>query len=228
LPRPKRIEENAMQAELTLHYHPLSSFCWKALIALYEHGAAFTPRLVDLQQAQERAALCALWPMGKFPVLSDAARGRHVAESSIIIEYLDQHHRGAAALIPAGAEVALAARRLDRVFDLYVHLPMQKVVGDRLRAAAARDPQGVAEARATMRTAYGLLERELNGHAWALGESFTLADCAAAPALWYGNRVNPIGAEHPRLAAYLERLQQRPSFARVLREAQPYLAMFPA
>jgi glutathione S-transferase len=216
-----------MAMSLSLHYHPLSSFCWKALVALYETGAPFRPLLVDLQNPAEREALCRIWPMGKFPVLSDAARGRDVAESSIIIEYLDRHHPGARPLIPAGAEAALAARRLDRILDLYVHLPMQKVVGDRLRAADARDPQGVAEARATLRTAYGLLERELDGKAWALGEDFTLADCAAAPALWYGNRVAPL-AEHPRLAAYLARLEQRPSFARVLREAQPYLHMFPA
>lgn len=216
-----------MQAGLILHYHPLSSFCWKTLIALYEHGVAFTPKLVDLQQPQERAALCAIWSFGKFPVLEDRARGIAVAESSIINEYLDLRHRGAAPLLPADAEAALAVRRLDRILDLYVHLPMQKVVGDRLRPAGSKDPQGVAEARATMRTAYGLLERELGG-AWALGESFTMADCAAAPALWYGNKVNPFGAEHPRLTAYLARLEQRPSFARVLREAQPYLAMFPA
>jgi len=137
---------------LTLLFHPLSSFCHKVLIALYENDTPFTPQIVNLQDEGERAALCKLWPMGKFPVLVDAARDWNVSESSIIIEYLDLHFPGKTKFIPADADLARQMRFRDRVFDLYVHLPMQKIVGDRLRPADSKDPYGVAEARTTMTT----------------------------------------------------------------------------
>jgi len=216
-----------MKTDLILHYHPLSSFCQKALIALYEHGVSFQPKLVDLRNPEERAALCALWPIGKFPVLEDRGRGAVVAESSIVIEYLDQHYRGAAPLIPAEPAQALRVRHFDRVFDLYVHLPMQKIVGDRLRPEGARDPHGVDEARRTLDTAYGLIDRELARHAWVLGEHYSLADCSASPALGYADMAHPIGKDYPHTRRYLERLRQRPSYARALREAEPYLHMVP-
>ena len=214
-------------SQLVLHYHPLSSFCQKALIALYEHGVAFEPKLVRLENPQERAALCALWPFGKFPLLEDRTRGAVVPESSILIEYLDRHYAGAAPLIPADPEQALRARHFDRVFDLYVHLPMQKIVGDRIRPEGSRDPYGVEEAKATLRTAYGVIEREMARGGWLLGEAYSLADCSASPALGYADMVYPIGAEYPQLRRYLERLRQRPSYARALREAEPYLHLVP-
>ncbi|WP_029077563.1 glutathione S-transferase family protein [Bradyrhizobium sp. th.b2] len=212
---------------LTLHYHPLSSFCWKALVALYENGALFTPNLVNLGDAAQRAALLALWPIGRFPVLRDETRGETVPESSIVIEYLDRHYPGAVALIPEDQELALQTRLRDRFLDLYVHLPMQRIVGDRLRPADTKDPHGVAEARAQLRTSYAILEQQLAHGGWMMGERFSLADCAAAPALFYGNKVEPFGDGHPHLAGYLARLQARPSFARVLGEAEPYFGMFP-
>ncbi|MCC8941791.1 glutathione S-transferase family protein [Bradyrhizobium sp. Arg68] len=212
---------------LTLRYHPLSSFCWKALIALHENGTAFTPNLVNLGDPAQRAALLALWPIGRFPVLEDAARGETVPESSIVIEYLDRHYPGAKRLIPEDPALALQTRQRDRVIDLYIHLPMQKVVLDRLRPADRRDPLGVAEARAQIRTTYALLEREIADGGWMMGERFTLADCSAAPALFYGDMNEPFGDGHPRLAAYLERLKARPSFARVLEAAEPYCGMLP-
>lgn len=213
---------------LTMYYHPLSSFCHKVLIALYESDVPFTPQLVDLGDAAQRASFRRLWPIGKFPVLRDEGRGVTVAESTIIIEYLQHHCPGTPGLIPGGAELTLATRRLDRLFDLYVHLPMQKVVGDRLRPEDGHDPHGVEEARKTMRTALDLLEAELDGRTWANGREFSLADCAAAPALFYASKVMPLADQTPRLAAYLDRLMQRPSYARVLAEAQPYFHMFPA
>ncbi|QIG95207.1 glutathione S-transferase family protein [Bradyrhizobium sp. 6(2017)] len=212
---------------LTLHYHPLSSFCWKALVALYENGAPFTPNLVNLGDAAQRAALLALWPIGRFPVLRDETRGETVPESSIVIEYLDRHYPGAVALIPEDQELALQTRLRDRFLDLYVHLPMQRIVGDRLRPADTKDPHGVAEARAQLRTSYAILEQQLAHGGWMMGERFSLADCAAAPALFYGNKVEPFGDGHPHLAGYLARLQARPSFACVLGEAEPYFGMFP-
>jgi glutathione S-transferase len=212
---------------LTLYYHPLSSFCWKALIALYENGTSFTPQLVDLSNQTERAALLKIWPIGKFPVLRDSAKDRIVPESTIIIEYLDTHYPSATRLLPEDADAARQTRLRDRFYDLYVHLPMQKIIGDRMRPADARDPFGVEEAKARITSCYGMIDKEVAQRTWAMGETFSLADCAAAPALFYGNMAVPLGAEHNNVAAYLERLQARPSFARVLKEAEPYFHMVP-
>jgi glutathione S-transferase len=211
---------------LTLYYHPLSSFCWKALIALYENETPFTPQMVDLGNEAERAALLKLWPIGKFPVLKDAAKDRIIPESSIIIEYLDNEYPGRTRFIPADAKAALQTRLRDRFYDLYVHLPMQKVVGDRLRPADAKDPHGVEEAKARIVSCYGMIDKELASKTWAMGEAFGIADCAAAPALFYANKVLPFGA-HKNVAAYLDRLTARPCFARVIGEAEPYFRMFP-
>jgi glutathione S-transferase len=212
---------------LTLHYHPLASFCWKALIALYENDIPFTPSMVDLANAAERAALLKLWPIGKFPVLRDDARDQTVAESSIIIEYLDRHYPGPTRLVPASDELALQTRLYDRFYDLYVHLPMQKIIGDRLRPEDRKDPFGVEEARAQLRTSYGVIETQMAAGSWAIGDLFTLADCAALPALFYGNMVEPFANGQNKLIAYFERLKARPSVARVMKEAEPYFAMVP-
>jgi glutathione S-transferase len=212
---------------LTLHYHPLSSFCWKVLVALYENGTPFTANSVNLGDEAERAALLKLWPVGKFPVLRDDATDRTIPETSIIIEYLDQHYPGSTRFIPSDQKLALQTRLRDRFYDLYVHLPMQKIVGDRLRPKENRDPHGVEEARARLQSCYGMIDKEVAARTWAMGEAFTLADCAASPALFYANKVQPFGSAHPNVAAYLDRLQARPSFARVIREAEPYFSMFP-
>jgi glutathione S-transferase len=212
---------------LTLYYHPLSSFCWKTLIALYENDTPFTAQSVDLGNDSERNALLKIWPIGKFPVLRDSAKERIVPESSIIIEYLDTEYPGRIRFIAAEPKLALQTRLRDRFYDLYVHLPMQKVVGDRLRPADARDAHGVEEAKARIVSCYGMLDKEMTSRSWAMGEAFSLADCAAAPALFYGNKVAPFGGAHKNLSAYFERLKARPSFARVLQEAEPYFKMFP-
>ena len=211
---------------LTLHAHPLSSYCWKALIALYENDTPFELREIDFGSEASAGAFRALWPLARMPVLVDG--DRTLVESSIVIEYLALHHRGPARLIPADPDAALEVRRLDRVFDNYVMTPMQKIVGDRLRPEDWRDPHGVEEARRLLDTSYAWLERELAGRTWAAGEDFSLADCAAAPSLHYADKVHPLGGGFPVVAAYLERLEARPSFARVLREAEPYAHMFPA
>lgn len=210
---------------LTLFYHPLASYCWKVLVALYETGTPFVAKLVDLGNPAERAALTALWPIGKFPVLQDPARDRTVAESTTIIEYLAQYYPGAMTLIPAELDAAREVRHRDRLFDLYVHNNMQKIVGDRLRPADQHDPTGVADARAQLELAYGMVDRLVDRA--GLGDGFTLADCAACPALFYANKVAPIGQAHAATRAYLEQLVARPSFARVLAEAEPYFRMFP-
>jgi glutathione S-transferase len=210
---------------LILHEHPLSSYCWKAKVALYETGVAFETRLVELYDEASRAAHFARWPLGKMPVLEDPARGRFVAETSVIVEYLQAYHAPEAGLIPADVEAALRVRLLDRVFDNYVMEPMSRVVAENFRGGD--DPVGVAQADATLAKAYGWLEQELAGRAWAAGEAFTLADCAAAPSLYYADKVAPFRASHPTLGAYLGRLEARPSFARTLEQAQPVWHMFP-
>jgi len=212
---------------LTLHFHPLSSFCHKVLIALYENDTPFTPQIVDLGDVAQREAFQKLWPVGKFPVLHDAARRETVAESSIIIEYLDWHYPGRTRFIPADGDAALATRMNDRFFDLHIHLHMQKIVGDRLRPAGAKDPHGVEDARTRMATALGLAEQDMARCIWAIGDTFTMADCAAAPALFYADKVVPFAGLYPNLIAYLDRLKQRRSYARTLTEAEPYFRFFP-
>jgi glutathione S-transferase len=160
-------------------------------------------------------------------VLRDDARGRTVPESTILLEYVDRLSAGPRRLIPPDPERALECRLRDRLFDTYVHLPLQKIVGDRLRPAEARDPTGVDQARAQLETAYALADEQVHDGPWAMGAEFTLADCAAMPALYYGNKVAPFEGRWKNLTAYLERLKRRPSVARVLEEAEPYFHMFP-
>jgi len=210
-----------------LYYHPLSSYCWKALIALYEADVPFEKHLIDLQDPSERARFLKLTPLGKFPVLVDPKFDRPILESSILIEYLAERVPSAAQLLPRSRDLALAARASDRFFDLYVMEPMAKIVEDKIRADAERDPRGVANAHARLDTAYAIAEGFLRESGWAIGDDFTLADCAAAPALFYANKVHPLTSASPRTRAYCERLAARPSFARVLREAEPYMTMFP-
>ncbi|RYF38383.1 MAG: glutathione S-transferase family protein [Comamonadaceae bacterium] len=216
---------------LTLHFHPLSSHCHKVLIALYELGTPFQPRVLDLGDAQQRAAFLALWPTGKMPLLQDG--DRVVPETTVIVEYLTQHHAPAGqTLLPADAQEALEVRLMDRLVDLYVMHPMQAIVADRLRAEAGRDPIAVAKARETLAMAYGLLEQRLadpqaGERAWIAGPQFSLADCTAAPSLFYATTLVALGPRHPRLAAYFERLLARPAVARVIDEARPFFQYYP-
>jgi glutathione S-transferase len=211
---------------LTLHYHPLSSYCHKVLIAIDELGIEVDKQLLNLGDAAERAAYLKLWPTGKMPLLVDD--GRVVPESSIIIEHLQHHHAGDGhRLIPDDAEAALDVRLWDRLFDLYVMTPMQAHTNDLLRAEADRDPINVAEARAKLLMAYELIDRQLEGRTWATGETFTLADCAAAPSLFYAVTYVSLPAERQNLAAYFERLMARPSVARTIDQARPFFKWYP-
>lgn len=215
-----------MAQALKLYYHPFASFCQKALIAFYENDIPFEPTLIDLGDPEQRAKLRQVWPFAKFPVLRDEARDATVPESSVIIAYLQSHYPGPARLIPDNPDVATRGHVLDRVFDNYVAQSVTKVVADALRPEGRNDPEGVAQAKALIATAYAMLEGELAADGWAAGIDFTLADCAAAPALFYANIVLPFGG-YPRLAAYYRRLLGRPSFARVVEEARPYRELFP-
>ena len=208
---------------LTLYSHPFSSYCQKVLIALWENEIPFTYRHLEEPGAQaERAAL---WPLGRFPVLVD--EGRMIAESSIIIEYLALHHPGPVRLLPDDREAALEVRFMDRFFDNYVMTAMQAPVFEALRTDGARKEAVMAEARRALDTAYAWLEERLSGRTWAAGENFTMADCAAAPSLFYADWVHQIGPDFPRLREYRSRLLARPSFARAVEEARPYRPYFP-
>ena len=212
---------------LKLYYHPLASFCWKALIALYENDTPFEPIIVDLADESSRKAFAKVWPVAKFPVIRDAARNRTVAEATIVIEYLDSFYPGTTRFLPGDPDRAWQARMWDRVFDHYIHEPMQKIVGDRIRPEDRRDAHGVEQAKTQLREAYDLLDRTIGASEWAIGADFSIVDCAAAPALSYATTLIPFGASQRNLAAYLDRLIARPSFARVLREAEPYFKFFP-
>jgi glutathione S-transferase len=206
-----------------LYAHPFSSYCQKALVALYENGTPFEYRMLEDPGAMEE--LTALWPMKRFPVLVDG--GRTVLEASCIIEYLDLHHPGPVRLLPEDPTAALEVRMLDRFFDNYVSTPQQKIVFDSIRPEAVRDPHGVAEARAMLETSYAWLDRHMAGRQWAVGDVFSLADCAAAPFLFYADWSHRIDASFANVIAYRQRLLARPSFARAVDEARPFRSYFP-
>lgn len=211
---------------LVLHYHPLSSFCMKVLVGLYELDIPFTKVIVDLGDERKRREFLQLSPLGKIPTLEDARRREVVLETSTILEYIDRHYATGRSLLPTDVDLARECRFYDRFFDTYLQLPMQKIVGDRLRPEAKRDAFGVEEAKRQLTTAYAMAEQRLRGRTWALGGDFSLADCAAAPALFYADKVVPLG-RYEGIAAYLDRLRTRGSFARVLEEAKPYEHSFP-
>ena len=210
---------------LALYAHPFSSYCQKVLVALYENDTPFEWRLLSQDHPQVLEEFAALWPLQRFPVLVDA--GRTVVEASIIIEHLGLHHPGPVSLLPEDADAALEVRGMDRFFDNYVSTPQQKIVLNSLHQEAERDPCGVAEARAMLDTAYGWLDKRMADREWAAGDHFSLADCAAAPFLFYADWTHRIDPAFANVTAYRQRLLARPSFARAVEEARPYRPLFP-
>lgn len=208
---------------LQLYAHPFSSYCHKALIALYENGTPFEYR--SLEDAANNEALARLWPMKRFPLLVDG--GRVVLEATIIIEHLALHHPGPVRLVPEDGDAALEARMLDRFFDNYVMTPQGAIVFDAMRQPQDRDPFGVRRSRAMLETSYAWLDERMATRDWACGEAFTLADCAAAPALFYADWTHPIDAAFANVHAYRRRLLARRSFARCVEEGRPFRSYFP-
>lgn len=208
---------------LTLYYHPLASFCHKVLIALYENGVDFEKKIIDLTNEADRAELQALWPIGKFPVIRDHARQRNVPESTVIIEYVDHVYPSEKPLVPDDWEAALDVRLWDRFFDHYVQDPMQRIVADRLFNAHG----DLTKERTLLATAYRMLEHRMASRIWVASEAFSLADCAAVPALFYASTLVAFPPDHGHLRAYFERLMLRPSVLRVIEEAKPYFAFYP-
>jgi glutathione S-transferase len=207
---------------MTLYYHPLASYCHKVMVALHELNLDAERKLIDLGAQADRAQLRAVWPMTKFPVLRDHARGRDVPESSIIIEYIDRHYGGPARLVPADPDGALDVRLWDRVFDNYVMGPMQEIVAAHF--SGVTDNSGRL---ATLAAAYKMIDVRMKGRDWLVGEHFSMADCAAVPALFYASTVSAFPADCTSLAAYFERLMARASVRRMLDEARPYFHMYP-
>ncbi|WP_274426698.1 glutathione S-transferase family protein [Chelativorans sp. YIM 93263] len=212
---------------LTLYMHPLASFCHKVLIALFENDTRFIAETVDLGDTGSTAAHLERWPVGKMPVLHASANDTTIPETSIIIEYLDRHYPGPSPMLPQDPDTCLQVRLWDRFFDLYVSTPMQTIVGDRLRPEGHKDPRGVDSACATLDTAYGMIEKQVSADGWAADKSFSMADCSAAPALFFASIVHPFDEKHTNLAAYFDRLMGRPSVERVIAEARPFFPMFP-
>jgi glutathione S-transferase len=209
----------------SLYAHPFASYCQKVVIALYENDTPFTYRKIGPQDPAAMTELTALWPLKKFPVLVD--EGQTYVESSVIIEYLGIRHPGAVQLIPKDPQAALEVRMLDRFFDNYVMTPMQKIVADFMRATGQRDPLGVGEARTLLDAAYGWLNGVMATRNWSGGDDFSLADCAAAPSLFYSDWVHEIGGQFPHVRAYRTRLLARPSVARAVDEGRPFRQFFP-
>jgi glutathione S-transferase len=210
---------------LKLYAHPFSSYCQKVLTALYENGTPFEWRTLSFDDAAVMAEFSALWPMKRMPVLVD--NGRTIMEASIIIEYLGQHYPGPVPLLPVDAGAALQVRLMDRFFDNYVSTPQQKIIADALRPEAERDARGVADARAMLETSYAWLDKTMTGREWAAGDHFSLADCAAAPFLFYADWTHRIDPAFAHVIAYRQRLLARSSFARAMNEARPYRPLFP-
>jgi len=208
---------------LKLYAHPFSSYCQKVLIALYENRTPFEYRRLDEPGAMEE--LTARWPMKRFPLLVD--EGRTIVESTIIIEHLGLFHPGPVQLVPAEPREALEARRMDRIFDLYFATPQQKIVFDTFRKEGEHDARGVADARTQLETSYAWLDNVMRERQWAAGERFSLADCAAAPFLFYADWTHRIDPKFEHVLAFRERLLKRPSFARAVDEARPYRPLFP-
>lgn len=207
---------------MKLYAHPFSSYCQKALIALYANATAF--EYGSLEDSAAKAELEVLWPLKRFPVL--VHDGRTIMEASTIIEYLENHAAGPVRLIPYG-DAGIEVRMLDRVFDNYVMTPMQKIVGNQLRQEADRDPFGVLEARGLLERTYAWLDQRLGGRTWVVGDTFTLADGAAAPSLFYADWAHEIPAPLTNLRAYRARLLSHPAVARCVDEARPFRGYFP-
>ena len=210
---------------LILYGHPFSSYTQKALIALYENDTPFEFRCIGPDTPQHAAEWLRRWPLRKFPLLLDGERT--IVESSIIIEYLQLAHPGQVRLLPADPMAALDVRFLDRFFDLHVMDAMQIAVEAALGRIPVKSEQGLAIASERLERAYGWLEGHLVGKTWAAGADFTLADCAAAPFLFYADWVHQISETYPVLRAYRSRLLARPSFARAVEEARPFRSLFP-
>ncbi|MGJ4733022.1 glutathione S-transferase family protein [Leptospira levettii] len=219
--------DNNSPKNLLLYYHPLASFCHKVLIAMYENGTEFEPRFVDLSEEESRSELFAYWPVGKIPLLRDRMQNQIIPETSVIIEYICEYYPGSANLLPSVPQKAIEVRLWDRFFDLYISDSVQKIVLDRIRLEGQKDPFGVERAYERLSVAYGMLEKQLDAKNYIVSDTFTMADCAAVPALFYADTLLSFQKDYPKLTNYFERLLEKSSVKRTLDEAEPFFYMYP-
>ena len=210
---------------IALYGHPFSSYTQKALIDFYENGLPFEFKMIGPEAPENFDCLRRAWSLAKFPMVEEG--GTNVFESTSIIEYLDVKHPGSVRLIPDDKDAAIEARMLDRVFDNYVMTPMNAIVRDALRAPEDRQASSVTEARSQLEAIYGWLDQRMASRTWAIGDAFTLADCAAAPSLFYADWAHPFPPALVHLRSYRQRLLARPSYDRANNEARPYRHYFP-
>ncbi|WP_138380640.1 glutathione S-transferase family protein [Luteithermobacter gelatinilyticus] len=209
---------------MKLYYNPISSYCQKVLIAFYEKGLSFDPQTVDLRDKLAAANYRKVHPLGKLPLLI-TNQGRKIPESSIIIDYLDANYLTGCRLIPSDLEMARNARLKDRMYDLYLNDPTTTLLFELQKSPDKRDPTILLKSRETLNIMYDQMDRDLHDHSWANGQDFSLADCAAAPALFYAQRVHPF-THHPEIKAYFSRLMGRPSLQKVMGQAEPLIRGF--
>lgn len=219
--------DNYRNSDLVLYLHPLASFCHKVLIALYENGAKFESKLVDLSDNDSRDELLSQWSVGKIPILRDRLHKKTIPETSIIIEYLDMNYPGKVKLIPDDPNLVLEVRLWDRFFDMYVSDPMQKIVLDQIRPDGKHDPYGVDQSITKLSIVYEMLEAQLNSKEFIAGEFFSMADCSAVPALFFADTILSFRNDYPKLTNYYERLLKRHSVMRTIEEAEPYFQFYP-
>lgn len=210
---------------MKLYFHPVSTYSQKVLMAFHEKGASFEPMVVSLMDPASKEEYRKVHPLAKLPFLFDEKADRRVPESSIIIEYIDRHCPGGTKLIPDDPDLARQCRFKDRMMDLYVNDSVSTIFFDSMMPEGERDPRAVTKAKETLDTVYALIDRDMSNKTWAIGDAFSMADCAAAPALNYARMVHPFD-KHKSLTAYAGRLFERPSFAKVAKEAEPHLAAF--
>ena len=209
---------------IELFIHPFSSYCQKAITAFYENGTPFTARQLEPEGGPNSDELKRIWPIGKFPVLREGERV--VPEATSIIEYLEVHHPGPVRFIPDDPDAAVEVRMMDRFFDNYVASPQQKLIFDRIRPEEHRNPADVADGQAMLDKAYAWLDERMATREWAAGD-FGLADLSAGPQLFYADWTHPMNGRFPNVAAYRQRLIERPAFAQAIDEARYFRPFFP-
>ncbi len=210
---------------LALYGHRFSSYTQKVVVALYENALPFELRSLGPDTPENTTEWLRRWPLRRFPLLVDG--DRQVVETSIIIEYLHLAHPGPVPLLPRDPMQALEVRFMDRFFDLHVMNAAQHAVDGALTGDPVKRADGLALSAEKLPRAYTWAEGHLAGRTWAAGETFSMADCAAAPALFYADWVHPIPDSCPGLRAYRARLLARPSFARAVDEARDFRPFFP-
>lgn len=206
---------------MDLYFSYLSTYSQKVLIGLYEKDTAFTPHLVDLSDPEARAEYVKLYPFGKLPLLV-RDDGRMIPESSIIVEYIDNQFEQEPILIPRDPELARRARFMDRMCDLYLNDPVVNLIFESWKPEDEQNRELISKSSERIGTMYRFMDDQLSSSPYLAGETFSIADCAAMPVLFYANSFAPFGG-FDNIFRYWEEVSSRPSFVRLKQEAEPYI-----